>query len=311
MNRITAAGALAGLLLVAALLASCGAGSRSLSQLDARQLFDEGQRLYEDGKYRQAIEYFQTVVFNYPGHAVVDTAQYYLGLAYYGNEDFELAALEFDRLARNYPASAFFANAIFMRGVAYFDSTPKNPGLDQTELEKAIAVFEDFLIDFPESPLVPDVQKYLAAARTRFAKKYFNAGIVYERLGAFKAAKVYFQKVIDEYTDTDLAARAAFHRADMDLRLKDFAAARTGFESFLAAFPESDLAGKARKRAVESAYRQCRLSYDKGDTAEARQCLRQFRESYPANGYEDDVNEMLEALDKHPAGSDTTRHAES
>jgi len=187
--------------LIGTLAVSCG-GSRSVADLGARELFEQGLNHYEEDKYRQSSEYFQALVFNYPGNSIVDTAQYYLGLSYFGNEEYELAAIEFNRLAVNYPSSVFFENAVFMKAVAYFEATPDHYGLDQSELERAITLFEDFLIDFPESPLVEDAQTYLLKARTRLDHKLYEAGIVYERIGAPRAAEKYFQKVIDDYTDT-------------------------------------------------------------------------------------------------------------
>lgn len=311
MNRLFITGTVIGLLLIAAFISSCGTGARPIAQLDARELFAEGQMLYEKEKYRKAIEYFQTVVFNYPGNAVVDSAQYYLGLSYFGTEDYELAALEFERLVRNYPASAFFENSLFMRGVSYFEATPEHPGLDQTELQRAINIFQDFLIDYPESELIPDARAYLQAAQTRMAEKFYNAGIVYERISAHNAAKIYFQKVIDEYTDTEFAPKAAYKLAEMDLKMKNFSAARDAFQGFIAAFPEHELVDEARDKAIKAAYQACRLTYEQGNYAKARQCLLQFRDDFPTNGYEDDVDELLEALDNQPAPADTSEHAES
>ena len=164
LRIITALTVIVGLVLTTVI--SCGS-SRPSSQMDARQLFEAGKEKYEKEKYLSAIEFFQTIVFNYPGNSVVDTAQYYLGLSYFSNDEHELAAVEFNRLALNYPSSAYFENAVFMRAVSYYEATPDNSGLDQTDLERALTLLEDFLIDFPESQLIPDAQKYLAAARGR------------------------------------------------------------------------------------------------------------------------------------------------
>jgi len=185
------------------------AGEVSLSGLNSHELFDLGKDLYDDEKYIKAIEHFQAIVYNYPGEAIVDTAQYYLALSYFGNEDYTLAGVEFNRLVLNYPSSEYFENALFLKAASYYQSTPKHHGLDQRELEKAIRQLNDFIIDYPESESVADAKQLLSQARTRMAKKYYKSGEVYKHMGAFESARTYYQIVIDDYTDIEeYSARA-------------------------------------------------------------------------------------------------------
>ncbi len=290
------------------LLASCG-GPPKVADLGPRELYEVGKQQYDKEKYRRAVDYFQSIVFNFPGNSVVDTAQYYLGLSYFGSEEYELAAIEFNRLALNYPSSEFFENAVFMRAVSVYESTPKHHGLDQTELEQAIIQLEDFLIDFPESELVPDAKKYLNAALTRMAHKYYDAGLVYERIGAPKAARIYFQKVIDDYTDTEYAADATYHYALMELRLKNYDDARRQFENFAAVFDQHELVDEAREKAAEAAFKHCRKSFEEGDLSAARECLVQFKSNYPDNGKIDDADDIIEKIDAGPNEENTKEHA--
>ena len=98
----------------------CG-GSKSLANMNAHQLFELGKKEYDKKKYLKAIELFQTVVYDYPGESIVDTAQYFLALSYFGNKEYELSAVEFNRLIVNYPSSAYFEHAIFMKAVSAFE----------------------------------------------------------------------------------------------------------------------------------------------------------------------------------------------
>ncbi len=292
-------------------LTSCG-GNRPLSEMDASQLFALGKQKYDKKKYVSAVDYLQTVVFNYPGNAVVDTAQYYLALSYFGNKEYELAAVEFNRLAVNYPSSPYFENAVFMRAASYFEATPHHYGLDQTDLERAIDLLNDFLIDFPESDLVPDAKRYLAEGRNRLAHKTYQAAIVYERLGAPKAARIYFQKVIDDYTDTDYGPLATYHYALMDLRLKEYDDARRRFENFATVFPDNKLAGKALAKAAQAAFKNCEATYKSGQYATARQCLIDFKQEFPNNGHVGKADELLKKIDQlppAPPAEEQTEHA--
>ncbi len=285
------------LLGMALLVAGCG-GSKSLVTRSGHEQFEMGKREYDREKYYKAIELFQAVVYNHPGESVVDTAQYYLGLSYFGNEEYELAGVEFNRLIVNYPSSAYFEHAVFMKAVSFFESTPRHYGLDQTDLQEAIKQFEDFIIDFPESELIGDVREYLLRAKSRMARKYYESGIVYSRLRAYEAAKIYFQKVIDDYTDTDYGSRASYKYAEMEFRLKQFDEARKKFEDFRTVFPEHDWYEKAARRIIEAAFRSGEAAFRKGDYTLAQQKLEAFQTEFPDNGWTKKVQKYLDKIDR-------------
>jgi len=298
------------------LAAGCG-GSKSLATLNAQELFELGKQAYEKEKYLKAVELFETVVYNYPGEAIVDSAQYFLALSYFGNEEYELAGVEFNRLITNYPASVYFEQAIFMKAVSAFESTPRHYGLDQAELKDAITQLEDFIIDFPESKLIGDARKYLSAARTQVAKKLYESGVVYRRLEsmygnqAIAAAKIYFQKVIDDYTDTEYGAQASYQFAEMEFKLGRFDEARQKFEDFRAVFPRHELAKKAAEQAIEAAFKSGETAFKNGDYTLAEQRLQAFKTDYPHNGRTQKANNYLEKIHRITKQEPQVNEAES
>ncbi len=285
----------AGLVLMVAAIVGCG-GKQSLAHLSAGELFEIGKEQHDNNKFIKAIETFQTIVYNYPGERIVDTAQYYLALSYYGNEEYELAQVEFNRLVINYPSSAYFESAIFMKAACFFEGTPNHYGLDQSDLEIAIKQFEDYLIDYPESDLYPQAQQMLLVARSRMARKYYESGIVYSRLGAAGSAEMYFQKVVDDYTDTEYGALAVFQCAEMNFLMKQYDKSRQEFESFKAVFPEHELAEKAAERAVESAFKEGEKALKEGDREAAKEKFETFLTLYPDSDRAADVNKYLKEI---------------
>ncbi len=264
--------------------------------MSAQELLQRGKQAHEKKKYFKAIKLFETVVYNYPGASIVDTAQYYLALSYFGNDEYEVAGVEFNRLILNYPSSVYFEHAVFMKAVCAFESTPKHYGLDQTELQNAIKQFEDFLIDFPESQLREDASAYLLTARTRMAKKSYENGVVYNRVRAFEAAKIYFQKVIDDYTDTEFAPKASFQYAEIEFKLGRFDQARRKFEDFRTVFPQHKWVHKASRRIIEAAFKSGEAAFKKEDYALAERKLQAFQENYPNNGWTKKADKYLKKI---------------
>ena len=228
----------------AILFNGCG-GQLKMEGMSAQALFTIGKEKYDKKKYLKATEYFQQIVFNHPGETIVDTAQYYLAMSYVGSRSWVLAEAEFNRLAINYPSSPYFQHALFMKTNCLFESVPKHYGLDQSDLENVIKQLEDFIVDYPESELLTQARDLLSVARTRLARKTWEGGVVYSRMGLFEPARIYFQKVIDDYTDTPFAADASFGLAEIDFKTKKFADARTKFTNFRTVFPDHKLVVKA------------------------------------------------------------------
>jgi outer membrane protein assembly factor BamD len=297
--------------LIAAGFYGCG-GRPNLANLTVRELFDYGMDRYNNQKYLAAVEAFQSVVFNYPGASLIDTAQYYLALSYYGQEEYTLASVEFNRLLLNYPASVFAPQAQLMKAVCFYEGTPENYGLDQSDLEQAIKQFEDFLIDYPESDAVSDARAYLLKAKTRLAKKYYKSAIVYTHLSDYRAARIYFQKVVDDYTDTEYAPDATYQLAECYYQEKNYPEALERFENFRIVFPQNDLAVKAADRACDAAYKGGERAFEKGDLAQARSLFERALDVCSQDeGKVGDVQEYLQkigeapvvGLDKADAGS--------
>jgi outer membrane assembly lipoprotein YfiO len=277
----------------------CG-GRPTLTNLSAPELFEKGKQEYTNKKYIKALEYFQAIVYNYPGESIVDTAQYYLALTYFGAEEYELAQVEFNRLLLNYPSSVYFQHSVFMKAASFFEGTPSHYGLDQSKLKLAITQFEDFIIDYPEAELIDEARRYLLVARTRMAKKFYNSGVVYSRVRAFKAAKIYYQKVIDDYTDTEFAPLATYHIAETEYKLHNYETARTQFEGFYTVFSDNELADEARKHAAEAAFKSGEQAFENSEFVIARERLQEYLDAYPDHKNVNKAHELLAKIDAIP-----------
>jgi outer membrane protein assembly factor BamD len=293
----------------ASLLQSGCGGTLKLGSLESDELFQLGIEQYEQHKYIRAVEIFQTIVYNFPGESVVDSAQYYLGLSNFGNKDYTIAEREFNRLMLNYPSSVYVVHAQFMRAVCFFEGTPKHYGLDQSDLDIAIRHFEDFIIDHPESELVPDTREYLLQARTRLAQKHYSNGMVYVHIRRRSAATTYFQKVIDDFTDTRYAAMASFQLADLAYNNKQFEKAHELFNNFLSVFPDHEWAEKATQRSEEAAFKNAEQAFESGQMAVARKLLESFLQDFPESKRLGKADKYLKQIGETPVDESTIEQA--
>ncbi|MFH1701542.1 MAG: outer membrane protein assembly factor BamD [Candidatus Zixiibacteriota bacterium] len=238
-------------LLISVILAGCG-GITMKNYTSSEEQYREAYKEFQKKHYVKAIDGFQKVVYNFSGSPMVDSAQYYLAMSYYLDKEYYLAAAEFERVVNNYPGSDFVDDSQYMAGLCYFKSSPKNAGLDQNELIRALEVLNDFVTDYPESELVDDARATIKVGMDRLAKKRYQNGQMYFKLAYYKSAQIYFQTVIDEHTDSDWAAQALYYLAEIDLNKKDYSDAKEKFINFLVIYPEHDLTEKAQKKLVEA-----------------------------------------------------------
>jgi outer membrane protein assembly factor BamD len=285
----------------AVLFSACG-GPPKLGGIPPTELFKMGMDKYNQKKFYRSIEVFQTLVYSYAGDTIVASGQYYLAMSYFGNGEYQLAATEFSRLLVNYPSSPFAGHAQFMRAASTYESAPNNYGLDQTELKPSITQLEEFITDHPESEYIPDAKALLLKARTRLARKTYESAIVYTRIEAFESANVYFQKVVDDYTDTEFAPKATYMIAEGYYKMKRYDTARLKFEGFAQVFGKHEWTAKARQRAADAAFRFGLAAFEARDFDKARERFEAFTSSYPGDDRVKKANNYLARIKDQPVG---------
>ena len=76
-------------LLLAVIFLAAGCASKGPPELKgADYYFEEGGRDFERRRFLDAVESYQRIVSNFPGHARVAEAQYYLAESYFGMDEF-------------------------------------------------------------------------------------------------------------------------------------------------------------------------------------------------------------------------------
>src|SRR5437763_5184158 len=115
---------------------------------------------------------------------------------------------------------------------------------DQRQLEYANALFTRKLYDLA----IPEYQKYLDdyPGRSGRANAYFSLGECYRNLSRSSNARTNFQKVLNDYGDSEFAGPAAYALAETAFTQKDYAAALPLFHRSAAKSKESAVALSAR-----------------------------------------------------------------
>ena len=158
---------------------------------------------------------------------------------------------------------------------------------DRRQLDYANALFTRKLYDLA----IPEYQKYLddypgASGR---ANAYFSLGECYRNLNKASNARTNFQRVLNDYGDSDFAGPAAYALAEMAFTQKDYATALPLFHRSAAKSKESAVALSAR-------YFEARCLEVLDHKDEACDIYQQVAEAKNPNPYREDARATAAAI---------------
>ena len=106
------------------------AGSARPSPSD---LYDTAYGDYTKGRYALAIQGFQEYLDSYPGTALSDNAQYWIGESHYAQRKFKESIDDFDRLLKNWPKSGKAPATLLKKGYALLELGQKAEAVVQLQ----------------------------------------------------------------------------------------------------------------------------------------------------------------------------------
>ncbi|MBN1780709.1 outer membrane protein assembly factor BamD [bacterium] len=242
----------------------CNRHSLSGRENTPEEQYEEAKRIFDKKDYYKAKMQFTVIVLNNPGHRIIEKAQYYLAESHYHLDEYIQAIAEYEKLIRSMPQSPFVDDARFKVGLCYYDLSP-GYALDQEYTQKAIYQFQLFLEEYPNSEVRPEVEKKLAEARDKLAKKEFKTGELYKKMGYNEAAIISFNAVLEEYHDTQYADDALFLKGECHLKLNAFSEAIQSYDALIDRYPDSEHINDARDRMNQAREKQSKMKLSTKD----------------------------------------------
>jgi outer membrane protein assembly factor BamD len=241
------------LLLVLVFAAGC-AGSGRVNSDSPEEALEEGLALYERGKYLRAIEYFQHVFDFGRATPYAADAQYYLAQSYYKDKQYLLSANEFTRFVELYRSDERVEEGEYLRAMSYYRLSPPYQ-LDQTDTRTALSYIRLYLSKYPEGEHAEELASMTEELRAKLAKKQAEIAELYERRELFEAAALSYERVLEEYPDSEYADDAllgmlrnykAYAEASIPTRQRErYQQADDAYTRLVQLFPNSPLLDEA------------------------------------------------------------------
>ncbi len=118
-----------------------------------RAAFDKATNALRNGDYAQAITGLQDFLSAHPDSALAGDAQYWLGEAYYANQNYQAAKEAFINLGLNHPQNTYLADALLKLGDSYGQLG---------ELARAKEVLQKLIASYPDTPAAKQAAQRLA-----------------------------------------------------------------------------------------------------------------------------------------------------
>jgi len=246
------------IVLIGASLSSCNKMyNQAMKSTDKDEIFTIATKLYEDGKYSQAVELYERIETSFVGTEQAAQIAFNTANAHFKDENYKLAGHLFKNFAGAYPMDSRAEEALFNSAYSYYQDSPKY-NLDQTSTYTAINELQNFINTYPESSHVSDANQYITELRQKLERKSFEIAKVYYKTMKYKAAGVAFDNMVDEYPDSKFREEAMMYalrsKAELainfsrleskDLRLQE---ARTQYRQLMKYYPSTSFKSEADK----------------------------------------------------------------
>ena len=138
---------------------AAGAEGANASPEEVRD-YETAFALYRGGKYADAIDRFQAFLQTHPSSEFADNALFWMGESYFKLNDFEQAAVAFDRVVKRFPNGNKVPDALYRQGVS-LQEIGLRTNQKSTYGPAACQIFKRIADEYPSSERVSEARRQL------------------------------------------------------------------------------------------------------------------------------------------------------
>jgi outer membrane protein assembly factor BamD len=213
-------------------------------------LFQKATNEIVHGRYDVGRLTLQTLINTYPDSEYLSKAKLSIANSYYsegGVSGLTQAEAEYRDYITFFPTAPEAPEAQYRIGMAHYRLMAK-ADRDQTEAKIADAEFKEFLLKYPDSPLIPRVKRRLRQTQEVLAQGEYLTANYYYTHGAYMAARSRFLEIVDKYPDFSAGDNALYYMGQSLEHLKRGREAVPYYSHVITDFPLSPLAPQAKAR---------------------------------------------------------------
>jgi len=193
--------------------------------------FELGNKMLEGEEYRNkfmnaiaggdydVVEVFRTIIKNAPYGEFAAPSQYKIGLYLQERQLYQESRDELEKVINDYPDSEWAKAAQYQ--VALSDAKRSAEAqYDQVVTKTAVEEFKKFVEANPDTKLSTKAQEHIHQLREKEAENNFVIAEFYEKQKNYKAAKIYYSTVLEEFANTSWASKALQKMRELSVKVQ-------------------------------------------------------------------------------------------
>jgi outer membrane protein assembly factor BamD len=215
-------------------------------------LYEKASNEITHGRYDVGRLTLQTLINTYPDSEFLAKAKLAIADSYYsegGVSGLTQAEQEYKDFITFFPTAPEAPEAQYRVGLSHFRLMAK-ADRDQTEAKLAEAEFKEFLLKYPDNPLMPRVKARLRETQEVLAEGDYKTASFYMMRRAYPAARSRFQEIVEKYPNYSHGDEALFNLGLNLEYLKKYQLAAPYYARVLTDFPLSPRAQDAKARLI-------------------------------------------------------------
>jgi tol-pal system protein YbgF len=122
--------------------------------------YEDAFRRYRAADYAGAIDRFQVFLQTHPSSEYADNALFWMGESYFKLNDYEQAAVAFDKVVKRFPNGNKVPDALYRQGVS-LQEIGNRTKQQKTYGPAACQIFRRIADEYPNSERVPEARRQL------------------------------------------------------------------------------------------------------------------------------------------------------
>ncbi len=219
----------------------------------AEENYERGVTARERGRHIDAIKFFEHVRFKFPYSTYAALADLAIADTEFEQERYLEAVEGYQSFVRMHPSHPQADYAEFRAALSYYRDIPSSfflfppsPEKDQGSVRNAYSTLARFLRDHPGSRYAPEARQLLKDARERLAKHELAVAKFYLHHDRPKATVARVERLLRDYSDTPVDCEALLLLAKAHLEQKEPDAARAALERIVEEHPNDPLVPDAK-----------------------------------------------------------------
>ena len=186
-----------------------------------KDIYEYGLQLFEDGKYTEAVSFFETLKNKYPTSPYITDAEFKLGESHFKKGDYIEAIYAFQSFTSLHPTNPNVPTALYRIAVSYFKQIPGSIDRDQTNTTNCINVVEDLSRRYPKFDEIAKADEILTKCKRMLAERELYVANFYLKQKSYGAALGRLETIKNNYDFRDLRQEALYKLALSYSNLKD------------------------------------------------------------------------------------------